>query len=1549
MTTDLSGWVTKGYEIREVIDRGGFGAVYRAFQSVIGREVAIKMILPVYANQPEFIRRFETEAQLIARLEHPHIVPLYDYWRDPDGAYLVMRWLRGGNLRTALQQERLDIAQIASVIEQIAGALTIAHRNGVIHRDMKPENILLDEDGNAYLSDFGIAKDLAAKSEHEDLMTGSPAYVSPEQITSQEVTPRTDIYSLGLVLYELLTGQQPFMAEKVATVILKQLQEPTPKLSILRPDLPPAFDAIIQRATQKDPTERYPDVLSFANAFWRAVNVSLADASDTLEFSAVPPSLHETVVITELTPVPGMTEIANPYKGLRPFEAVDVDHFFGREKLTTQLVERLEEDHPLKRFLAVVGPSGSGKSSVVKAGLIPALRQDAIPGSKDWFLVEMIPSAHPIDELENALLRVAVNKPDNLKEILHRDARGLAIAAQSILPQTGNSELALFIDQFEEAFTLAADPDETAQFLDLLASAVVDPYCPLRVVITLRADFYDRPLMHPTFSDLMSQRTHVVVPLSPSELERAITVPAEVVGVLVEPELVTQIITEVKHEPGTLPLLQYALTELFEHRQGRKIKQEEYNKIGGVFGALARRADEIYDQLTPEGKTAAKQLFLRLVTLGEGTEDTRRRVPMAELLSMGVKREVMNDVITIFGRHRLLTFDRDPLSRSPTVEVAHEAIIREWNQLKQWLDASREDVRQQRRLASLMTEWQNAKRDASFLLRGAQLQQFEYWGTNSDLALAENEQEFLQASLAAHEAQIVAERQRQQHEEELERRAQIIQRRLLIFVSVAAIIAVLLAGFAFSQRSEAERSAATAIAAEALAVEEANNVATAAAIAQRRADELQSLSLADGAESMWGQNNTDLAFTLAIEANRIPNAPVDSQRILSELIPVVAVRLFSGEHTNRVNSVSISPDGQQLLSAGSDGQLVLWNASTSEVIRQIESGNAVNGVAFVPPDATQAVSASDDGMLTLWDLETGEALRTFTGHSDAVFSVAVSPDGVHALSGSRDQTLILWDIATGDMIRRFGSENGSVGHSGRVTSVAISPDGQFGLSGASDNTAIVWNLETGEIVWELTGHTDTVSSVAFSPTLNLALTGSVDTSVMLWNLATGLMVRRFEGHTQRVTSVAFSPDGQFAASGSGSPFAGASNENTVLLWSTQSGDRLARFDGHSSQVTSVAFSSDSLNIISASADMTLRTWSIEPDVEIARLQDGQPIIDLALNEDGTRAFTADRGANLTVWDIPTSSSVRSFAALHTGAINAVAINPQGTRGLTASDDRILILWDLSSGVSLTTLIGHTNQVKDVVFSADGRFALSGSRDRTLILWDVDENSETFGQAVRTFEARHTNVINAVALNHDGTLALSASSDGTMILWDVATGTAVRTFSGHGGDVLTVAFSPDGRYAASGSVDKTIIVWEVETGAIVQRFGTESQDTTLATGHTDWVTTVAFSPDGLRVISGSRDRSVRVWDVSTGQEIQRFGAVNGRGGYQDIVTNVVVSPDGQTVLSAGLDGTIRIFPYSIEALLSWINQYRYVRPLTCDEVLQFRVGQPECRIEATETP
>ena len=358
-------------------------------------------------------------------------------------------------------------------------------------------------------------------------------------------------------------------------------------------------------ATAKDPGERYADAVELAADFRRAMQLD-----------------------AELPEIPE-SEIYNPYKGLRPFQEGDTKDFYGRAVLIRQLLERMQEAGDTRRFLAVVGPSGSGKSSVVKAGLVPALREGGLAGAEDWFITGMKPGAHPLEELELAILRVAVTQPPSLLGQIKEDTRGLLRAVRRVLPE--GSQLLLVIDQLEEIYTLVQDGAEANFFMSSIFEAVSDPQSPLRVVATLRADYYDRPLKHPGFSILVEERTQVVKPLSTSELEQAICEPADRLGVEFESGLTSTIVGEVHEEPGALPILQYALTELFERRDGRLITREAYEQIGGVRGALARRAEEIYLGLDEQGREAARQLFLRLVTLGEGQEDTRRRVLRSEV------------------------------------------------------------------------------------------------------------------------------------------------------------------------------------------------------------------------------------------------------------------------------------------------------------------------------------------------------------------------------------------------------------------------------------------------------------------------------------------------------------------------------------------------------------------------------------------------------------------------------------------------------------------------------------------------------------------------------------------------------------------------------------------------------------------------------------------------------------------------------------------------------------------------------------------------------
>ncbi|MCA9914906.1 MAG: serine/threonine-protein kinase PknK, partial [Anaerolineae bacterium] len=430
--------------MQEQIGAGGFGAVYRAVQPSIGREVAIKIILPQYANQPEFIRRFETEAQLVARLEHPHIVPLYDYWRDPNGAYLVMRYLRGGSLRDSLEEHGAwEPARVVRLLNQISAALTFAHVNGVIHRDLKTDNILIDEMGNTYLTDFGIAKDLGREENlTKDNILGTPAYLAPEQIRGQVATPQSDIYALGIMTFEALTGHKPFYDVTPATVLFKQLHDPLPDITEFVPNLPPAINMFLQRATSKDPEMRYDTTLAFARDL----------ASLIRESAPGMPSGTPTMDVSITEAEEAIFAPQNPYKGLRAFQQADSDHFFGREELIDRLLTYLSTIGDKNRFLAVVGPSGSGKSSVVKAGLLPQIAHKQLDQEIDWFVVELVPGTHPLEELEAAGLSIARDEMPGLLGMLQENDRGLVRAVKRILPDE-NSELVIFIDQFEEVFT----------------------------------------------------------------------------------------------------------------------------------------------------------------------------------------------------------------------------------------------------------------------------------------------------------------------------------------------------------------------------------------------------------------------------------------------------------------------------------------------------------------------------------------------------------------------------------------------------------------------------------------------------------------------------------------------------------------------------------------------------------------------------------------------------------------------------------------------------------------------------------------------------------------------------------------------------------------------------------------------------------------------------------------------------------------------------------------------------------------------------------------
>src|SRR5438876_680491 len=481
------------------------------------------------------------------------------------------------------------------------------------------------------------------------------------------------------------------------------------------------------------------------------------------------------------------TAAENPYKGLQAFGESDADDFYGREALVGELAAAVGAH----RLVAVVGPSGIGKSSAVKAGLLPALRNGALPGSDRWVISDMFPGAYPFEELAAAILRVAVERPDDLVEGLARDELGMRRVAKEILPH--GTELVLVVDLFEELFTLTADEETRRAFLDGLTALAGDPRSRVRVVLTLRADFLDHPLRYPEFGELLRAGMVAVAAPSEDELADAIERPAKRVGVRFEPGLVSQIIADIHEQPGALPLLQYALTELFAARTSDMLTLEGYVATGGVVGALGRRAEELYGRLDPCAQATCRQVFLRLVSVDPAAQDTRRRVRRRELRQLDLDADALDEILNRYGERRLLSFDREPLTRTPTVEVAHEAILSQWDRLRSWIEERREDLLLHRRLVEAVEEWQDARRNPEFLPRAGRLIQFEDWARSTDLALSSDEEAFLE----------------QGRREEDERNARTARRRRAVLggFAFAAVVAAMLASLALVGREQARRNA----------------------------------------------------------------------------------------------------------------------------------------------------------------------------------------------------------------------------------------------------------------------------------------------------------------------------------------------------------------------------------------------------------------------------------------------------------------------------------------------------------------------------------------------------------------------------------------------------------------------------------------------------------------------------------------------------------------------------------------------------------------------
>ena len=1158
-----------------------------------------------------------------------------------------------------------------------------------------------------------------------------------------------------------------------------------------------------------------------------------------------------------------------PYKGLDVFEEEDAELFFGREKLVDDLVSRVKDS----RTLFVTGPSGSGKSSLVRAGLIHALKSGALKKahSENWLYATMKPGRDPIAEIARATAGLAnsTNAGDEIRAKAMGDETIFARWCEIALKEGRDKRAMLFIDQFEESFTQINNETERMAFLNLLTHAATVENGRVIILFSMRSDFVSNCATYPQLNAILNQQFVQIGAMQPEELVSAIAQPALRVGLRIDPDLIAQIINEMKGEPGALPLMQFALKDLFDS-QGEKsgviaLTLNDYLQRGGIHKALERHADDSFSKLNKTEQELARSIFSGLIEIGRGTQDTRRTALFDELIPANAKADDVEAIVQKLADARLITTDEQ--AGKDTVTISHEKLIDAWPWLKKLVNENRDVIALQNEISADAKEWDEHRRDASYLYTGGRLVNVREKLGAKKLVLSGVANEFIQMGY------------RKQHQGQMAR-----------FLSIAAVMAsVVIGALVFSYQSTAnsnrlaEQSNLFANTQQAIAstsqanAEEAQKQAKISRVGELAA---QSVSLRD--------TNFQISLLLGVEAINELDEDIPSVRAQSVLLENSQtnprLEQFLNGNTGPVVSAIFSPDGKTLASGTYDKDIILWDVKTRQPIdKLIGHTSIIRSIAF-NPDGSIMASGSQDNTIILWNMKTRQPLKKLSGHLKSLTSVAFSPDGKTLASSSEDTTIILWDVEKGQAIGQPLS-----GHSRSVRSVVFSPDGKTLASGGDDGKIILWDVKTGDTVGEMQIEyidpvfmvkvPSSVLSVAFSPDGKRLASGDKGKNVTLWNVKTGQPTQTLSRHLDIVRTLTFSPDGNTLASGSA--------DRTIILWDVETGQFRDQLLGHSLLINSLSFSPDGGTLASGSGDATIILWDMNLrrplSRSLSRDTDFVPILSIAFSPDGKTLASGSYDQSIILWDVEKGQSIGNQPLLgHTIIVRSVVFSPDGKTLASGSYDQTITLWNVEKRQAIVTLSGHSDPVTSIAFSPNGKTLASGSEDTTVMLWDVGK-----GQAIGQPLSGHTASVNSVAFSPDGRMLASGSGDGSIILWDVMTHKAIVTLSGHSVSVNSVAFSPDGKTLASGSGDRSIILWDVKTHKVIVTLG----------GHSDSVIGVAFSPDGKKLASGSLDQTIILWDVKNHQRIGSFS------GYPAPIESLVFSQDGNTLASSSIDITL----------------------------------------------
>ncbi|MFJ3635186.1 helix-turn-helix domain-containing protein [Streptomyces sp. NPDC090112] len=1148
-----------------------------------------------------------------------------------------------------------------------------------------------------------------------------------------------------------------------------------------------------------------------------------------------------------------------PYRGLPAFTAHDARWFFGRERATAELAERVFErigEGPLM----LVAPSGAGKSSLLNAGLVPALRRGAFPmaGADTWPVVRCTPTARPVQELLDRAAKALGGDPGVTARQVRERPHALLEAVRALAPPAPADpgapcppppRLVLIVDQFEELFTLCTEPEERHAFVRVLCALAAagpegSPYDPAAVVLGVRADFSGNCLDLPELAPVFTGGLFVLPPMTPAELRESVTGPAELAGLGLEPGLLPVLLRDLglredlpgSAPSGALPLVSHALMATWGLRTDSTLTVAGYERTGGIRGAVARTAEEVFAGLHPAEQHTLRRVLVRLVHLADGAGATRRRMDRTALMGQLADTGPAAAALDAFVRARLITMDSD------TVEITHEALLDAWPRLRGWIRADRAGLLIHQQLAHAAAEWEREGRDPSALYRGTRLDTARSWADELDgrTRLGPLEAAFLRESRAAQEGR----------ERQAERQARLRQRMLATLV-VLLVLAVGAGGLAYQQRAGA------------LGQER---------VARSRALALQSAALAAG--------QPEASLLLAGEAYRTAQTSEARGALLSTQAQPFVARL--GGHGGPVNAVAFGPGNDLLVTGSSDGTVTLRRVSDRSTTATFALAGRVRAVA-VSPDGRTVAAASTEGPVRLWDTVDHRTKAVLPARTTGARAVAFGPDGRTLATGCADGTIRLWE-ASGE----YAAVADLAGHTGRVNAVAFAADGRTLVSAGADRTVRLWDPAEGRETATLSGHTDEVLGAAFAPDGRTVATGGVDRTVRLWDVADRRTVATLTGHSDDVNAVAYTPDGTTVISAGG--------DGTTRLWDVAGGRPAATLSGHTDYVLGVAVDGTGSMLATAGFDQSVVLWDLRGTALTSR-----PFTEVwhaAYSPDGKLLATAESDHAVRLWDVARRRVLATLPG-HSETVFTVAFSPDGRTLASAGSDGTIRLWDVASAKPSALLTGQGGTVFSVAFSPDGRTLASAGSDGTVGLWDVE--------ARRRLVALdgHTDFANDVAFSPDGRTLASAGDDLTVRLWDVAGRRALAVLTGHTGAVRGVAFGPDGRTLASSGNDGTVRLWDARNHRPVAALS----------GHTGSARGLAFSPDGRTLASSGNDRTVRLWDVAARRTLAVLS------GHTNAVWGVVFAPGGRSLASSSTDGTVRLWSLDVGDRLAAVDRLR----------------------------